>query len=351
MFANPIATALLAWYGQAYRRLPWRLPPGSTATPDAYRVWLSEIMLQQTNVAAVVPYFEAFTARWPTVESLAAADDADVMAAWAGLGYYARARNMLASARIVAAGGGAFPDTGSALRALPGIGDYTAAAIAAIAFRHSAVVVDGNVERVVARLFAVEAPLPGSKSDLRKLAATITPAERAGDFAQAMMDLGAGVCRPKLPLCASCPLAGHCQAQSAGTAGELPRRAPRAGRPVRYANAYFLHDSAQFLLVRRPPKGLLGGMLALPMSAFSDDGDAKTIFPSTPVLVSWSKLTGEIRHIFTHFELRLSVYSAFIPAHSRPPGVWADKDRKGLIGLPALFHKAAAAAMGSLPIE
>lgn len=224
-----VASALLNWYDGHARSLPWRVPPlGQNAPPDPYRVWLSEVMLQQTTTAAVAPYFERFTQRWPTVSDLAAADDADVMAAWAGLGYYARARNLLACARAVAARGGVFPDSEEALRALPGLGAYTAAAVAAIAFGRRAVVVDANVERVVSRLFAIAEPLPGGKAAIRAGADRITPDRRAGDFAQAMMDLGATICTSRSPRCLLCPLSAHCAAYRAGTADAFPVKAAKA---------------------------------------------------------------------------------------------------------------------------
>ena len=238
--ADPAAMsgALLVWYDRAARALPWRVPPGSGARPDPYRVWLSEVMLQQTSVAAVAPYFHAFLARWPTVAALAAAPEAEVMAAWAGLGYYARARNLLACARAVAARGGAFPDSEAELRALPGVGAYTAAAVAAIAFDRPSVVVDGNVERVMARLHAVEEPLPAAKPRLRALAAAMTPAGRPGDHAQAVMDLGATICTPRWPACGICPLVRACAGRLAGVAEALPRRAGKAAKPVRHGIAW-----------------------------------------------------------------------------------------------------------------
>lgn len=264
------AALLLGWYDRMARPLPWRVSPSARASgvrPDPYRVWLSEVMLQQTTVAAVIPYFRTFTARWPDIESLASAPEAEVMAAWAGLGYYARARNLIACAREVAAGGGRFPDTEEGLRALPGIGAYTAAAVAAIAFDRPAVVVDGNVERVMARVFAVETPLPQAKPELKALAAQLTPAERPGDYAQGVMDLGATVCVPRRPACGICPWVDRCAGRAEGIAEDLPRRAEKRPKPLRHGVAFCaVRDDGAVLLERRPARGLLGGMLGLPGS-------------------------------------------------------------------------------------
>jgi A/G-specific adenine glycosylase len=319
------SNALLRWYVVDKRRLPWRAEAG--ARPDPYRVWLSEVMLQQTTVAAVRPYFEAFVARWPTVQALAAADDGKVMHAWAGLGYYARARNLLACARTVAAEhGGRFPDSEAALARLPGLGPYSAAAIAAIAFGRHAVVVDGNVERVVSRLYAVEEPLPAARPTLRRLAAALTPPGPSGDFAQAMMDLGATICTPRSPDCPRCPVAAHCAARATGDPARYPRRSPKAPRPARTGIAYWLEHDGEVLLVRRPPKGLLGGMLALP----SDD---------PPAEACWEE-AGSVSHVFTHFSLELGVFCAEAPR--RIDGIWHPVDRIAEAGLPTLFAKAAA---------
>jgi len=299
--------ALLAWYDRAARVMPWRTGPAERAAgaqPDPYHVWLSEVMLQQTTVAAVRDYFRRFTARWPTVGDLAAAQDAEVMAEWAGLGYYARARNLLKCARVVATDlGGRFPDTAEALRALPGIGPYTAAAIAAIAFDEAATVVDGNVERVVSRLWAVETPLPAAKPELTALAARLTPSARPGDHAQAMMDLGATICTPRNPACALCPISDFCAAKAVGIAADLPRKAPKPEKPVRLGFAYVALDAAGgVLLERRPEKGLLGGMIGFPGS---DWGEAPA--PNPPLSAEWREAPVEVRHTFTHFHLRLRV--------------------------------------------
>ena len=324
-----IAAALLDWYDRHARDLPWRGPPGTPAM-DPYRVWLSEVMLQQTTVAAVRGYFERFTARWPTVQALAAADEAEVMAAWAGLGYYARARNLIACARAVAAAGG-FPTTREGLAVLPGVGPYTSAAIAAIAFDRPETVVDGNVERVVARLFAVQTPLPGAKRELTALAATLTPTHRPGDFAQAMMDLGATICTPRSPACGICPLIHACAARAAGIAAELPRRAPKTARPRREGVAWVALSPEAVLLERRPQRGLLGGTLAFPSSGW-DGSDHPP-----PLAADWDE-RGEVRHVFTHFELRLLVLTA--PLSGNPTrGEIVPRDGFDPGALPGLMRK------------
>ncbi len=296
-----IARDLLAWYDRHARTLPWRMPPGG-GKADPYRVWLSEVMLQQTTVAAVKGYYERFTKRWPDVAALAAADDAQVMAEWAGLGYYARARNLLACARAVVEMGG-FPDTREGLLALPGIGPYTAAAIAAIAHDAPEAVVDGNVERVVARLFAVTAPLPAAKPELTRLAAALTPDHRPGDYAQAMMDLGATICTPRNPACALCPVSAHCDARARGIAADLPARAPKAPKPQRQGVAWVGLSPQGVLLERRAAKGLLGGTLAFPSTGW----DGSDLPP--PAGADW-RLVGTVEHAFTHFHLALTVMRA-----------------------------------------
>jgi len=311
--------ALLAWYDRAARAMPWRVGPAARAAgerPDPYRVWLSEVMLQQTTVAAVRDYFHRFTARWPRVENLAAAEDAAVMAEWAGLGYYARARNLLKCARAVTAQGGAFPHTIEGLRELPGIGPYTAAAVAAIAFDHPATVVDGNVERVVARLWAVEVPMPAAKPELVEKAGRLTPVKRPGDHAQAMMDLGATICTPRNPACSLCPVKNFCAAKLKGIAADLPRKSPKPEKPTRFGRAYVALDSAGgVLLERRPEKGLLGGMLGFPGSDWAETLPA----PCPPVAADWQALSHEVRHTFTHFHLRLQVFVARAAAQGVTP--------------------------------
>ncbi|MDP9057655.1 MAG: A/G-specific adenine glycosylase [Pseudomonadota bacterium] len=341
--AAEIPAALLDWYDAHARVLPWRQPPGSTLPAQdrdwPYRVWLSEVMLQQTTVAAVIPYFARFTARWPTVNALAAADEGEVMAAWAGLGYYARARNLIACARAVAAQGGAFPDNEAELRALPGFGVYTAAAVAAIGFGRRAVVVDANVERVVTRLFALSQPLPGAKPAIRAATDTITPDMRAGDFAQAMMDLGATICTTRAPRCLLCPLRSQCAAQAAGQADAYPVKPPRRARPERRGRAFWIARDGAVWLVRRAGRGMLGGMRALPDDGWSAGADGS----STPPLPGPLQIAGEVSHVFTHFTLRLelAVYSGDDWASLEgADGEWWPLDRLEEAGLPTLFARA-----------
>jgi A/G-specific adenine glycosylase len=331
------SNALLSWYIVDKRALPWRAAEGEEADP--YRVWLSEVMLQQTNVAMARPYFEKFTARWANVEALASAEDADVMAAWAGLGYYARARNLLACARKVASDHrGRFPDDEAELLKLPGIGRYTAAAIASIAFGQRAVVVDGNVERVVSRLFAVEEPLPAARPKLYQLMDGITPAEQCGDFAQAMMDLGATICTPRSPACGICPLASQCSARAEGRQERYPVKLAKAPKPRRQGIAYWLEHDGHVLLVRRPDKGLLGGMLALPSGDWSA---APASGEGAPAAANWND-AGAVEHVFTHFALNLRLLCAEAPMRSE--GIWWRIDRLDEAGLPTVFAKAAARA-------
>ncbi len=308
----PIRSRLLAWYDAQARRLPWRAPPGADERTAPYRVGLSEVMLQQTTVAHATPYFLNFTARWPTVSDLAAAPDEEVMAAWAGLGYYARARNLLACARAVAAGHeGRFPDTEAGLLALPGVGAYTAAAVAAIAFDQAANVVDGNVERVMSRLFAVETPLPAARPELRRLAARFVEDHRPGDWAQALMDLGATVCRPKAPLCGQCPLSDNCVAFAAGAPDRYPLKAKKAERPRRHGVVWALFDqNGRVAVEKRPEKGLLGGMLGLPTGEWSTTASAET----PPLTADW-RVAGAVEHVFTHFSLTLEVRAATVDRH------------------------------------
>lgn len=342
---NIIADALLGNYDRHARALPWRLPPGSYERPDPYRVWLSEIMLQQTTVAAVIPYFEKFTTRWPDVKALAAAEDADVMAAWAGLGYYARARNLLACARVIAnEHQGRFPDTEEGLRALPGVGAYTAAAIAAIAFGKRAVVVDANVERVVSRLFAISTPLPASRPAIRQATNTITPDARAGDFAQAMMDLGAGLCTVRAPQCLLCPLREYCAAHAKGRAETYPVKPPKAEKPRRYGRAWWLERADGHVWIeRRAEKRMLGGMVGLPGTEW-DKRNPSPVKPPCPG--NWVVLNQPVDHVFTHFRLTLTV-ERLIVAGGQPEGEgqWWPIWRIGDAGLPTLFAKVARAVM------
>jgi A/G-specific adenine glycosylase len=319
--------ALLAWYDRERRDLPWRVK--GRRRPDAYRVWLSEIMLQQTTVKAVIPYYERFVSRWPTVGDLAAAPLDDVLAMWAGLGYYSRARNLHCCAIAVAGRpDGQFPRSEAELLELPGIGPYTAAAIAAIAFGIPATPVDGNIERVVARLFAVERPLPGAKREIKRLAATLTPSKRAGDAAQAMMDLGATVCTPRRPSCLMCPLQQDCHAHAAGIAEALPRKGEKAERPVRFGTAFMvLREDGAVLLRKRPPAGLLGGMLEVPSTEWSDTILAADMaLAGAPLRTDWWPVPGGVTHTFTHFRLELQVMRAIVPPET-PLTFWAEPDR------------------------
>ncbi len=344
-----IAPRLLAWYDRHARKLPWRVGPKERARgvrPDPYRVWLSEIMLQQTTVAAVKSYFEDFTRRWPTVADLAAAPREGVMKAWAGLGYYARARNLHACAQaVVAALGGRFPETAAALRALPGIGDYTAAAIAAIAFDEPAAVVDGNVERVIARLFAIDTPLPAAKKAIRAAQAQLTPDHRPGDYAQAMMDLGAAICTPKRPACSLCPLGDDCAARAAGRQEVYPVKAPKVERPVRRGAAFVAVRSDGAVLLRtRADGGLLGGMSEVPGSDWAAEIDPDTAAP--PFNAAWRR-AGDIVHVFTHFRLELAVYRADVAKRQAPPADtwWAMPADLPGEALPSVMKKAIEAAL------
>ncbi|SLN35017.1 A/G-specific adenine glycosylase [Pseudooctadecabacter jejudonensis] len=318
MGKTSVTSALLDWYDVHAREMPWRVMPADKRAgvrPDPYAVWLSEVMLQQTTVAAVRDYHRKFTGIWPTVADLAAAEDADVMAAWAGLGYYARARNLLKCARaVVADHGGAFPQTYEGLIALPGIGPYTAAAIASIAFDVPATVLDGNVERVMARLYDEHTPLPAAKPVLMSYAEQHTSHSRPGDYAQAVMDLGATICTPKSPACGICPVRPNCDAQTAGTQLELPRKTPKKPKPTRYGTAYIARRAdGAWLLETRPDKGLLGGMLGWPTTDWSDTPD-----PAPPMDATWDTLNEPARHTFTHFHLILSVQTAKVPQNTAP---------------------------------
>lgn len=342
------AKDLLDWYDHNARVLPWRVSPSDRTCgvrPDPYRVWLSEIMLQQTTVAAVKSFYEAFTSRWPTVTDLAAARDEDVMAAWAGLGYYARARNLLKCARAVAGDhGGRFPADHAALLGLPGIGPYTAAAVAAIAFDLPETVVDGNVERVMSRLHNDDTPLPKAKPVFTEHARALTPQERPGDYAQAVMDLGATICTPRKPACGLCPWRRGCAAWLAGTATELPRKVPKQRKPTRLGIAYLVRrvDGA-WLLERRPEKGLLGGMLGWPGSDWSDSPAE-----APPIRAEWKALNGEARHTFTHFHLRLTVKTALVPMERQPQrGAFIPVEDFDRAALPTVMRKVFDLAQGT----
>ncbi|GAB4477234.1 MAG: A/G-specific adenine glycosylase [Erythrobacter tepidarius] len=340
-----ISETLLAWYDAHARDLPWRLPPQSALPDDPawpYRVWLSEVMLQQTTVAAVKPYFAKFTSLWPSVEALAAAPEGDIMAAWAGLGYYSRARNLLKCARVVAERGG-FPDNEAELRALPGLGDYTAAAIAAIAFGRRAVVVDANVERVVARLFAIDTPLPGARKAIRDAADAITPERRAGDFAQAMMDLGSDLCTAKAPRCLLCPLTDICAGRQRGEPERLPVKPPKRPVPERRGTAFWItrRQGMEVWLVTRPATGMLGGMRALPDDGWTARRDGSG---TAPIEGAWRSL-GAVRHGFTHARLTLEVKALETAAAVPGEGQWWPVSRIADAGLASLFAKAAALAL------
>lgn len=334
--------ALLDWYDRHGRSLPWRLRPKARAAgarPDPYAVWLSEAMAQQTTLAAMTPYHAKFLARWPKVEDLAAAPREEVLAAWAGLGYYARARNLHAAAQKLAAEG--FPRSEAAWREIPGVGAYTAAALAAILEDEPAVVVDGNVERVMARLFAIEEPLPKSKPLLRKAAAALTPRERPGDYAQAAMDLGATLCRPKSPDCAPCPWRDPCEGRKRGLAANLPRKTPKAPRPERRGAVFAaIRPDDAILLTRRPDEGLLGGMMEIPGTDWTAEGPSpEALRAAEPLPLDWRRL-GEVKQVFTHFALTLDVWTAEAPARSAPRrGSWTAQ-AEAWAALPGVLRKA-----------
>jgi A/G-specific adenine glycosylase len=354
----PSASALLAWYDRHARTLPWRVGPADRRhgiRPDPYRVWLSEIMLQQTTVRAVVPYFHSFLARWPTIDALAAADEADIMAAWAGLGYYSRARNLVACARALAARG-RFPESPEGLRALPGIGAYTSAAIAAIAFDEPVAVVDGNVERVAARLFTIATPLPQAKAEIRDRIEEIVPTGRPGEFAEATMDLGATICTPTRPACVLCPWHDPCAARQAGSQTDFPVKAARKLRPLRHGTAFVARRAdGAVLLRRRPPRGLLGGMSEVPGSEWRDGGLESETRATPPFAARWTKVAVPVAHGFTHFELRIAVERADVPLGLVAPEGhwWSAPDRLPLEALPTVMKKVIEAAYpgATRPVE
>jgi A/G-specific adenine glycosylase len=351
--SSPQPTDLLAWYDRHRRVLPWRAPKGQR--PDPYRVWLSEIMLQQTTVKAVAPYYAKFLSRWPDLPALAAAPLDDVLKVWAGLGYYARARNLHACARaVVERHGGVLPPSEAALRELPGIGAYTAAAIAAIAFDAPATPVDGNIERVIARLYALDAPLPTAKPEIAKLARALTPPQRTGDFAQALMDLGATICTPKTPACALCPWSESCAAHARGDAETFPRRTPKREGELRRGAAFVVCRADGSVLVRRrPSKGLLGGMTEVPTTTWSKDFAESRALEQAPRfgLVGrsnmWRKLPGRVRHVFTHFPLELSVYVGEVTTRAPAPkgARWVKISELHAEALPSLMRKVLAHAL------
>ena len=350
---SPAPADLLAWYDRHHRRLPWRVDPADRAKgtrPDPYRVWISEVMLQQTTVAAVGPYFHAFTERWPTVSDLAAADEADVMKAWAGLGYYSRARNLKACAERVARDhGGRFPADEAELLKLPGIGPYTAAAIAAIAFGRPAVVVDGNVERVVTRLFSIGTPMPDARPEIRRRLSAFAPEKRSGEFAEAMMDLGATICTPTKPVCALCPWNRACSAARAGDPTRFPVKPAKSERPTRDGIAYVaIRSDGAILLRRRPPKGLLGGMSEVPNSGWATRprGDAPAPAEPPPFPGDWRTVETLVEHVFTHFRLLMSVRHLSCPSATQAPADhwWAPATGLDAEALPTIMRKVIAAA-------
>ena len=346
--SNVFSDRILAWYHRHARTLPWRISPQDRAagiTPDPYRVWMSEIMLQQTTVATVKAYFERFTHRWPGVADLAAAPREDVLAEWAGLGYYARARNLHACAQeVMATHNGLFPPSEAALRTLPGVGQYTAAAVASIAFDARAVVVDGNVERVMARYFAVEDALPGAKKALYARADSVTPQVHPGDYAQAVMDLGATICTPRNPACGLCPVMEDCAGRLAGIAADLPRKAPKKAKPTRYGTCYLaMRPDGAILLATRPDTGLLGGMTELPGGDWTEDADAP--LPPPPLAAHW-RAGGQVRHTFTHFHLVLTVLRADVGQGANAErGIWTPRPEVTKTALPTLMRKALKAGL------
>ncbi|HWF65182.1 MAG TPA: A/G-specific adenine glycosylase [Rhizomicrobium sp.] len=344
--AHDLAARLLAWYDRHRRVLPWRAPKGKRADP--YRVWLSEIMLQQTTVQAVAGYYRKFLERWPGVTALAAAKEEEVLAAWAGLGYYARARNLHAAARIVANEmGGKFPATAESLRALPGVGGYTSGAIAAIAYDERQAAMDANAERVIARLYAVTTPLPKAKAELHALGLDLVPA-RAGDFVQALMDLGAAICTPKRPACGNCPWAEDCRARAQGIQESLPRKAPKRARPLKRGAAFVARDaSGAVLLVKRPDKGLLAAMLEPPLGAWREDFPSKPqALKEAPFPALWTRRIGLVRHGFTHFELEIEVYFARVAKRPKAAGRWIAANKLGEAALPTVMRKIVAHGLG-----
>lgn len=341
VISEDLPSALLEWYDSHARVMPWRVSPQARrdgVQPDPYRIWLSEVMLQQTTVAAVKDYFERFTTRWPTVGDLASAKDSDVMGEWAGLGYYARARNLLKCARAVSnEWNGVFPTSKHDLLKLPGIGPYTASAIASIAFDAPETVVDGNVERVMSRLFDIHTPLPAAKQELTERAETLTPSFRPGDYAQAVMDLGATICTPRNPACGICPWRPECAARKAGTAADLPKKTPKKPKPIRHGIAYVARriDGA-YLLETRPDKGLLGGMLGWPGSDWTED----TPVPAPPIRAEWKDTGAQARHTFTHFHLRIDVKTALVPMDRTPDvGEFIDPETFSPSDLPTVMRK------------
>lgn len=342
---------LLDHYDQTGRTLPWRIRPEDRArgvTPNPYAIWLSEIMLQQTTVAHGTPYWHKFLEAFPTVNDLANADRDRVLTMWAGLGYYARARNLHKCAQLIRDQyNGRFPESEAELLKLPGIGPYTAAAMAAICFDETTNIVDGNVERVISRVFTVETPLPNGKSDIKAFAATLVGPDRPGDYGQALMDLGSNVCTPTSPRCDVCPWGKYCAAYKAGTQTVYPRKLKKAKLPVRYGAVFVLMADEHVLLERRPDKGLLGGMMGFPGSDWGETPDSPV--SHAPMKAQWTKCADIVQHVFTHFELRLDVYIADIKRRNDIDGVWAPLSEIGSYALPTVMKKVMKAALGTPP--
>ena len=338
-----LADTLLDWYDKNARELPWRIPPGDTKKPDPYRIWLSEIMLQQTTVVTVIPYFEKFLTKWPCLEDLANAELDQILTAWAGLGYYARARNLHKCATYIQNElNGIFPDTEKELIKLPGIGPYSAAAIAAIAFGRQAAVLDGNIERVMARMFNVTTPLPEAKPELKELAAKMTPAHRAGDYAQAVMDLGSDICGSKILKCSGrCPWEENCLAYSLDTANQLPHRKSKAAKPTRRGYAFWAEYNGHLWLCRRPERGLLGGMMEVPSSDWLETPDWSAVpMPQIPIIANWKETPGMVRHSFTHFHLELKVIRLeLLEMIDLQEGDWFPFSRIDDLALPTVMMK------------
>lgn len=350
--STDLSALLLAWYDRHHRVLPWRARPGGAEGPtDAYHVWLSEIMLQQTTVAAVKDYFVKFTRAWPDVHALADAELDDVLRAWAGLGYYARARNLHKCARIVSHDhSGQFPRTVPELLNLPGIGPYTAAAIAAIAFDEPCAAVDGNVERVLARYYGIETPLPDAKPEIKAKAEALVPGTRAGDFAQALMDLGATICAPRKANCLICPWTESCTGRQLAAPESLPRKAPKKAKPTRYGTCFWVErGDGAVLLRRRPERGLLGGMMEIPSTTWSEDR-LEDPASQAPLSTQWRALKQPVSHTFTHFHLELEIWSSeeALSAHALPPGDyrWVTRQELGSEALPSVMRKVCAAVLG-----
>lgn len=353
MLHTPVSSRtgqILDWYDRHHRILPWRVTPAEQsrgARSDPYRVWLSEIMLQQTTVEAVKSYFNKFVERWPNVVAMANASEDDILRAWAGLGYYSRARNLKKCADLIATNyGGTFPSTAAGLKELPGIGDYTSAAIAAIAFGEPAAVVDGNVERVISRLFAIDTPLPAAKNQIRSRMGEMTPTDRPGDFAQAVMDLGATICTPRRPACAICPVNDNCEALATRDPAEFPVKAPKAAKPLRTGAAFIaVANDGSVLLRKRQREGLLAGMTEVPGSSWTARIDGDASIDAAPFHADWVS-SGAITHVFTHFELRLSVYTASnIAKHATNDGWWSSPSELEEEALPTVMKKAITAVI------